>query len=302
MIHFRPPAPARRIQQILRASLSYLLFGAVLVVSAVLPSPATAKKDLVLGIHPYLPPAELQQVFTPLVRELEEHLGLSVSLSIAENYDSHIRAVGHGKVDIAFLGPASYVQLVRQHGPHPLLARLEVNGSPLLSGVIFVADKSPIKRLEQLRGKRFAFCDRESTMGYLVPLFMLERAGVAPDSLAVQAHLSDHENVVLGVLTGDFDAGAAKDDIFDRYRPQGLRSLAVSPPVSEHVFVARKKLASDMVSRVRDVLLHLADDPAGAQTLRSIRADATALVPVADRDYDRLRTMLDAVAPGGQEP
>ena len=44
-----------------------------------------------------------------------------------------------------------------------------------------VARDSPVRRFEELRGKRYAFSDPLSNSGHLVPVYMLVRAGETPE-------------------------------------------------------------------------------------------------------------------------
>lgn len=277
------------------------VFRAMLLIF-IIQTPAAAAERLILGLHPYLPAQQVHAAFSPIAREIERRTGMPVVLSIAKDYETHILDVGEGRVDLAFIGPVPYVNMVRRYGPFPLLARLEAGGRPYFNGVIFVAEHSPVHRLQDLRGKRFAFGDRHSTMGHVIPLFMLERAGVPLDSLAGHEHVGDHENIVLSVLVGDFDAGSVKDDMFERFRSRGLRGLAVSPRIPEHLFLARQTLAPATVELLRSTLLSLSRDEPGRQALRAIRGDATGLTTVSDRDYDDLRSILDALSPGGRLP
>ena len=178
----------------------------------------SAGTGLSLGVHPYLPATEIMARFSPLARYLAQGLGVPVSVEIAPDYDAHIEALGEGAVDIAFLGPASYVRLVQMHGPHPLLARLAVHDKSAFRGVVAVKAESSLQTLADLRGKRFAFGDPNSTMSALVPTAMLRQSGVLPGDLASVAHLSNHRNVALGVLSGQFDVGAMKEETFKQYR------------------------------------------------------------------------------------
>lgn len=253
---------------------------------------AVARADMVLEVHPFKPASKLTESFTPLTSYLSNKLGQPVILRIAKDYQSHIDAVGRDEVDIGYMGPVPYVQLHQRYGPRPLLARQQIGNAPVFHGKIFVRNDSPIRTLADLKGKRFAFGEPHSTMSHLVPRYVLWQAGVTVDKLASYKFVGDHVNVALAVLAGEFDAGAVKEDVFYAYQNRGLRAVATSEPVSDHVFVASRKLSDSQVRRLREVLLQMHADPAGVAALNAMTAGVTALVPAQDGDYDSLRPVL----------
>jgi phosphonate transport system substrate-binding protein len=248
--------------------------------------------DLILQVHPFKPSTQLMASFAPLADYLSQQLGQPVSVRIAKDYQTHIDTIGHDAVDIAYLGPVAYVKLRESYGPRPLLARQEIDGNKYFHGKIFVRQDSTIHALSDLLGKRFAFTEPHSTMGYLVPRYQLWQAGVPVERLANYKFLGNHVNVALGVLAGDYDAGAVKEDVFSTYAERGLRAIATSPPIADHVFVASRKLADAQLRTIRQALWQLHNDPKGAGILQSITPGVTALVPVQDSDYDTLRVVL----------
>jgi len=254
-----------------------------------------AQPPLILAVHPFLPNAEIQKRFAPLADYLSQRLGRQVQVRVGRDYEQHIEAVGLNSVDIAFMGPASYVKLVARFGPKPLLARIEINGKPILSGYIVTSVNSVLHNLSDLRGKRFAFTDPDSTMGSIVPQYVLQQAGVGLKQLGAYQHLGGHKDVALGVLNGDFDAGAVKSEVYDELAPRGLRALAKLPNVSEHLFVARADLPAQQIALLRQALLHLKSASQGPAILRAINKEMTAMVAVADADYNSLRALQRAV-------
>ena len=86
------------------------------------------EQTLTLGIHPYLSHSNLHVRFTPLARLLSEQLGMPVAVRIGRDYEEHIREIGADRLDIAYLGPVSYVRMTGKFGSKPLLARLERKG------------------------------------------------------------------------------------------------------------------------------------------------------------------------------
>jgi len=250
--------------------------------------PASDRESITLQIHPYLPASELIDRFAPLTKYLSEKTKIKIICNISKDYTEHIEMVGQDRVDLAYMGPASYVLMTQKYGPKHLLARLEINGSPLFQGVIVTRNNSSIRTLKDLEGKSFAFGDPKSTMSYLVPLYMLQEAGIRKNILSRHNFLSSHQNVALGVLMGDFDAGAVKEEVFYQYKERGLKDLAWTPKISEHVFVTRSTLPSGTVNSLRNALLTLSDKA----VLSSIKTGVTALVPADDSDYSNLRSII----------
>jgi len=256
---------------------------------------AAVAEPLILGVHPYLLPAEIVTRFAPLADYLDRQLGRRVQVRVGRDYDQHIEAIGRDSIDIAYVGPASYVKLVARHGVKPLLARIEINGKPSVTAYIVTRSDSPLRKLAELRGKHFAFGDINSTMGTVVAQHVLRRSGAGLENLGGYRYLGSHRNVALGVLSGDYDAGAVRKEIYDELQARGLRVLAKLPEVSEHLFVARSDLPAAQVKGLRRALLGLKNAPGGGAILQAIDKEMTAMVPVSDADYDSLREIQRAL-------
>ncbi len=256
---------------------------------------ANAQESLTLGVHPYLPATELVKRFTPLADYLSKKIGKPVTVRVAKDYQEHIDQIGNDRLDIAYMGPASYVKMVALYGEKPLLARLEIKGKPAFKGMIIVREKSTLHSLADLTGKHFAFGDPDSTMSHLVPRFMLWEAGVDVDKLASHTFLYSHHNVALGVLMGDYDAGAVKEEVFYKYEKRGLKAIAGTPLISEHLFVTRRTLPSETIRALREALYNLKDNAEGRVIMSVIKKSMTGMVPVNDGDYDNLRNILQTL-------
>lgn len=254
-------------------------------------SPADPER-LILAVHPYLPNNELIDRFTPLAEYLTGELGLPVVVKIGSDYREHIVNIGNGIVDIAYIGPSVYVTVVDRFGTHPLLAVIETNGTPDFAGIIAVRFDSPISKLSELRGKEIAFVDPYSTMGYVVPLYMLLQVMNREDVLRSSKFLGSHVNVALGVLTGDFSAGAVKEEVFYLFRDRGLVELESSPKIPEHLFIARKNLSPETIEATRNALFELKKSESGRLIMSNIKEDMTGMLPIEDSDYDGLREIL----------
>lgn len=254
-----------------------------------------AEKALTLGIHPYKSPQKLLKIYKPLADHLSKQLNRPVTIAIAKDYATHIQQIGEDKLDIAYLGPASYVKLTKQFGTKPILARQAINQKPTFQGKIIVRENSAINTIKDLKGKRFAFGDPNSTMSHLVPRFMLLQEDINKDNLKQLAFLGSHDNVALGVLSGDYEAGAVKEAVYYKYKPRGIKALDTTPALSEHLFVAGNHLPKKLIANIKHVFLNLKNNPDGLKAMKSIKKKMTNMVPATDANYDNLREILDTL-------
>ena len=251
-----------------------------------------AAKTLILSIHPYKSATQLLTAYTPLAEYLGNEIGTPVQIQIAPDYATHVQRIGKNEVDLAYMGPASYVELVDEYGKKPIIARQYINGIPTFRGKLIARKDSPINSLADLNNKRFAFGDKGSTMSHLVPNYMLINAHIR---LKATSFLGSHDNVALGVLTGDYDAGAVKEEVFDKYAPRGLKAIATTPALSEHLFVARSNMDNTMYEKLCQAFYSLKDKPDGIRIMQSIKPGITSFGNATDHDYDNLRKILDVL-------
>lgn len=264
------------------------------IVLLLLSSPLTVRagdQRLTMLIHPFLTAPELHKKFTPLAHYLSKETGRTVEVKISKSFQKHVDSVGKDEMDFAYMGSNTYVEMTKIYDKKPLLACLEINGKPFFYGAIITKADSPIQTLSELAGKRFAFVDHESTMGHYVPSFMLQEAGISKAELAQSDFLGSHTNVALAVLNGYYVAGAVKDETFEAYQGRGLKMLAKTPPIQEHLFVASSQLPEPLIIKLREALLNLHDP----QVLTAIQPTITGMSPVKDTDYDSLRQITEAV-------
>jgi phosphonate transport system substrate-binding protein len=270
-----------------------------LILFFLVPKSYAQNETLILRIHPYLPSLELLDRFKLLANYLSKKIDKKIIIEISKDYDDHIQKIGNDKFHIAVMGPFSYVKMVQRYGKKPILCRFEVNGKSVFKGAIIVSKNSKIKKLEDLRGKRFAFVNPESTMGYIVPLYLLLNEGIYLKDFSSYKFLYNHHNVALSVLAGAFDAGAIKEDVFYAYEKRGLRAIAWSPYISEHIFIASKRLPEKTLKKLEESLIQLKKSEEGIKILRKIQDNLTGFVPASDKDYEYLREIYKKLQRAG---
>lgn len=250
---------------------------------------AAGREELTFTVHPYKSSKQLQHMFKPIITSLEKELGYTIKFRTGTTYDQVIDLYKQGKADFGYLGPAGYVKAAEKVGVKPLV-RIISNGSGTFQGVIVVKKDSPINSVEDLFGRSFAFGDHSSTLSHFVPHYMLLQKNISLDKLSKYSFTGKHQNVAEGVLLGIFDAGGLKPDVAKRYINKGLRILATSQPISEHLFVTNKRLDKSLQKKIKKALLKV-----DVSVLKSIKNNITGLENVNDSDYNNLRKIISLV-------
>ncbi len=257
-------------------------------------APSARSVDLTFGVYATDLPTVVYRQFLPMLEvvqaELAKSLGgpASIELRIFKTYDGALDALVRGDVDFVRFGPSSYILAKARQPQISLLAMEDNDGEKVFQGMIVVRTDSPIKTLADLRGKRFAFGDENSTIGRYLAQLQLVNSGITAKDLATYAFLGRHDKVFTAVELGDFDAGAVKENTFDKMNTKGtLRTLVTFDNVTKP-WVARAKLAPEVAAGLGQVLLQLKD--------RALLKDVgiTGFRAVSDADYDSIRRAMPA--------
>ncbi|MFD1252822.1 Phosphate-import protein PhnD precursor [Devosia equisanguinis] len=144
--------------------------------------------------------------------------GLKAATGVAEvqifpspDYNGVIQGLLGGTIDIASMGASSYasIYLKDPEAVDPILTYTGSDGSSGYYTLMVARADSGIKTLADLKGKKLGFADPDSTSGYLIPNVALPaELGMPIDQYFAETGFGGgHENLVLAVLDGQFDAG-----------------------------------------------------------------------------------------------
>ncbi len=140
---------------------------------------------------------------------LEERLGVPVELFPAPDYAGVMQGLLAGQLDYGALGASAYAGIYLQDNDavEPIFVSAEADGSTGYYAVMYARADSDITSLEDMAGRSLAYADANSTSGYLVPRFELSRQGIADDYFSQTGFGGGHEQAVIAVLEGQYDAG-----------------------------------------------------------------------------------------------
>ncbi len=253
----------------------------------------SVKEDvLTFGVVPLQSPAEMYRKFKPLADYLSTALNKRVELRVASDFDTAIREIGGGLTMLAYMTPSTFIKAQEQYGVRVILKALR-DGKPYHHSVIITRQDSTITSLSDLKGRSFAFGDKESTSSYIVPRYMLYEAGVGLEDLLFYNFLGHHDEVAKAVLNGEYDAGGVMESVAERFRQMGLKFLKYSEEIPEFNICVNPELPTEEVERVKKVFLSLREDaPETSVVLKSIDPHYTGFVDATSEDYKRIREIM----------
>lgn len=217
-----------------------------------------AEKPLVrFGVIPRYNPLVMYKRYQPIMDYLTENTPYRFELKISKDYPEAVRFLQQGVTQVSSLGDVTFAEANTQYAAIPILKPRNRDGVPFYRSAIIVRADSPLKNLKDLRGKTMAFGSPHSTSGNLIPRYLLWDNGVTLHELKSFTNLQHHDAVAKAILKGQFDAGAVKDVVAEKYKSHGLRILAWSAPIPAVPLVVRKDASPDVVRALTTALLKL---------------------------------------------
>jgi phosphonate transport system substrate-binding protein len=260
--------------------LKKLLLGAVALTALVGHVQAEDLKEFRVGIIGGENEADRLRNYQCLGYHLKTTLGVEkVSFFPAADYDGVIQGLLGGTLDYAELGASGFakIYLAKADAVEPILTTVQTDGSTGYHSIMVARKDSGITKLEDLKGKKLGFADPDSTSGYLVPLVTLPEAIGAPvkEYFAETGFGGGHENLVLEVLKGTFDAGttfgSGVGEWKDGYTSGNLHKMVEkglvnmndlvelwkSPLIPNGPIVVRTSMDQDMKTKFKQFMLDL---------------------------------------------
>src|SRR5579871_6771139 len=131
----------------------------------------------------------------PLRAYLEQTLGKDIELVVTTDYSSMIEAMRFGRLEVAYFGPLSYV-LAKSKAPNIEPFAVGVSkGSPTYRSVIITQADSPVRTIDDIKGKLVGFGDPASTSSHLIPRAMLAKHELIGGKDYKLVHLGAHDAV-----------------------------------------------------------------------------------------------------------
>lgn len=239
----------------------------------------------------------LQQEFGAFEKSLEASTGLEIDLLPVISRTAAVEAMRSDQVDLVLTGPAEYVIMKELVQPKIVVAWQR----PDYFAQIAVMADGPVKKLEDLKGKKVSFGAVGSTSQHLGPAQALADFGLK--------YGTDYEPVIISrnvaveaLIRGDIAAVGLNFDHLQSFREaypdKGFTVIARGRDLPNDILVARKDLPEDVFNKIRDAFVK-----DGTELMTAVLTGednqkfkgGLFLTEVDDSDYDYVRSMYRTI-------
>src|SRR3982751_3137921 len=176
---------------------------------------------LVFTYTPVEDPAVYEQAFRPFTDHLAKCTGKKVVFYQVQSNAAEIEAMRSGRLHVGGFstGPTAFAVNIAGAVPFGIKGyEKDYQGYNL---IVVVKASSPYQKLSDLKGKKVAHTAPSSNSGHLAPLALFPAQGLTPDKDYKIIFSGKHDQSVLGVNSGDYDAAAVASDVFHRMAERG---------------------------------------------------------------------------------
>src|SRR5438105_2764142 len=259
---------------------------------AKLKSPST----LVFTFTPVEDPAVYEKIF----RNFTEHLSSCVNRRVVffqvQSNAAEIEAMRAGRLHVGSFSTGPTAFAVNIAGAVPFALKGSDKGFTANHVIMIVRKDSPYQKLTDLKGKRVAHVAPSSNSGHMAPLALFPKEGLTPEKDYKLVFSGKHDQSILGVANGDYDAAAVADDVFRRMAERGViksedfRVLYQSPKFPTSAFAHAHHLEPAFRDQMKRRFLNYRFKPRMQKAF-----DADRFVPVSyEKDWAVVREVASA--------
>lgn len=215
-------------------------------------------KTLVFTYTPVEDPAVYKDAFADFQEYLEKATGKKVIYYTVQSNAAEVEAMRSGRLHIAGFstGPTGFA--VNLAGYVPIAVKGYPDSFQGYNLIMVTKKDSGIKSLEDIKGKKVAHTSASSNSGNLAPRAIFPQHGIVPDKDYTVVYSGKHDQSILGVAHGDYDAAPVASDVFNRMAEAGrinaddFNIVFTSPKFPTSSFGYAHNLHPDLVKKIVD--------------------------------------------------
>ncbi|NRA88343.1 MAG: phosphate/phosphite/phosphonate ABC transporter substrate-binding protein [Rhizobiales bacterium] len=212
---------------------------------------------LVFTYTPVEDPAVYKDAFADFQKYMSKITGKKVVYYTVHSNAAEVEAMRSGRLHIAGFstGPTGYA--VNLAGYVPLAVKGTEAGFQGYNLIAIVKKDSTIKVMADLKGKLVAHTSASSNSGNLAPRALFPAEGIIPDTDYKVKYSGKHDQSIMGVASGDYDAAPVASDVFKRMvagkriDADNFRTIYTSPRFPTSSFGYAHNLHPDLVKKIR---------------------------------------------------
>lgn len=265
----------------------------LLIFSVMFFSAGSAFAEVKFGLLPRLKSEVMYGMFKPLAEYLTKETGEKVSIIVPKDFDTYKEAVRTGQIDIGFSNPLVYVQLKAQTNLDVLALSSEQKAGTKFRGIIIARKDSGINTVNDLKGKRLVFVEKDSAAGYIFQMLYLKKTGfdIKKDFITLPFAMK-HDNVTMAVINKTADAGGIREDDLEKMKNRvelsEIKIVAYTEYFPNWPMYASPRLNKNTAKKIKEALLKLKPNETESERILAA-ARLTGFTMVSDKDYDQLR-------------
>lgn len=213
---------------------------------------------LVFTYTPVEDPAVYKDAFYEFQQHLSAVTGKKVVYYTVHSNAAEVEAIRSGRLHIAGFstGPTGYA--VNLGGYVPIAVKGTADSFQGYNLIAITRQDSDIHTMDDLKGKLVAHTSASSNSGNLAPRALFPDLGLTPDKDYTVKYSGKHDQSIMGVLAGDYDAAPVASDVFNRMVTAGrinredFRILYTSPRFPTSAFGYAHDLHPDLVEKINE--------------------------------------------------
>lgn len=261
------------------------------------PSKQRTPGTLVFTYTPVEDPAVYEKVFKPFTDHLSQCTGKRVVFYQVQSNAAEIEAMRSGRLHVGGFSTGPTAFAVNIAGAIPFAVKgyeKEFQGYNL---IVVVKKDSPFQSLGDLKGKKVAHTSPSSNSGHMAPMALFPKQGLTPDKDYKILFSGKHDQSILGVRSGDYDAAPVASDVFHRMATRGQINEADFRIIwkSEKFPTSSFAYAHDLEPKFRDQMLKCFYDYRFPEEMKKAFDGADRFFPVTyQKDWAIVRQVAEA--------
>jgi phosphonate transport system substrate-binding protein len=276
---------------------TWLSIAALLLLIFIILSGCGKKEEFLIGVIPAQNEGNLKLAIEKLGKVMTEKLQRNVRVEVYPDYNGVVEAMGANKIQMAYLGPLTYVEAHEKYGAKAVVTE-KINGVPYYYSYLITQADSPYASIDDVVKNSdkisFAFGDINSTSGSLIPGIALKKAGVfesqQKNKFKKVTYTGGHDATALAIQNKTIDVGAIDSAIYATLVKSGkvdgnkIKTIWKSEELYQYPWAVAKNVSDADAAKIQETMVGIKD-----ADILSAFSGATEFIPAKNEDYTAIR-------------